>query len=317
MGLFDSIGKIVSNVGSGIGSFVDTASSFASKLNPLSQIATGISGLFDNKDSGSANPFMGGGSAITTSVPAPLIETTTETGAGPFGGGGSALQSFTGLNNTGSGGSLIPRYSPLNQDRVIETSQSSIGNVLQQAPNLIGLGTQIAKRIPAFQNFFGQQSALKIPDIGDIVDVDQDQLTFNTPRSPMFEEFTQLVSPLMPQVQQQGAGFMSPVLGRLRLSPKGTLIITRKMRSQFKALADNVGLAQASNIAGIPLEIGAMILTKRFPMRSKSISTKKMRDCARTYKQITNFYNMIPKRSATRTTKRATMRGASTVIQNS
>jgi len=42
-----------------------------------------------------------------------------------------------------------------------------------------------------------------------------------------------------------------------------------------------------------------------------------MRDCARTYKQVMQFANMIPKRSATRTTKRATMRGASTVIQNS
>lgn len=317
MGLFDSIGKIVGNVGSGIASFVDTAGSFASKLNPLSQIATGISGLFDNKDSGSANPFMGGGSAIRTSVPAPLVETTTETGAGPFGGGGSALQAFTGLNNTGSGGSLIPRYSPLNQDAIIETNKSSIGNVLQQAPNIIGLGAQIAKRTAPFFGF-GSSQNLKIPDVGDIVDVDQDQLTFNTPRLPMFEEFTQLVNPMTPMLQQQGAGFMSPVLGRIRLSPKGTLIITRKMRSQFKALADNVGLAQASNIAGVPLEIGAMILTKRFPQRSKSISTKKMRDCARTYKQVMNFANMIPKRTASRTSKASrTMRGASTVIQNS
>ena len=165
---------------------------------------------------------------------------------------------------------------------------------------------------------FGSGQNLKIPEIGDIVDVNQDQLQFTQPSGvPMFEEFTQLVSPMQTNIQQQGVGFMSPVLGRLRLSPKGTLIITRKMRSQFKALADNVGLAQASNIAGVPLEIGAMILTKRFPMRSKSISTKKMRDCARTYKQITNFYNMIPKRTASRSTKRTSMRGASTVIQNS
>jgi hypothetical protein len=78
-----------------------------------------------------------------------------------------------------------------------------------------------------------------------------------------------------------------------------------------------VGLAQASNLAGLPLEIGAMILTKRFPVRGKSISTKKMRDCARTYRQITNFYNMIPKRTATRKASTRTMRGASTVIQNS
>ena len=316
MGLFDSIGKIVSNVGSGIGSFVSTASNFADKLNPLSAIATGISGLFDNKDSGNFTPNVGASNFTDfMSQPPPVpIETTTNLGTGnsnPF------AMGFFAPNNQGSGGSLIPRPPFENQNAIVETSQSSIGSLFQQAPNILGIGSQIAKRIPAFQNFFGNQTALRIPEVGDIVDVDQDQLTFNTPRTPMFEEFTQLVSPMMPQVQQQGAGFMSPVLGRLRLSPKGTLIITRKMRSQFKALADNVGLAQASNIAGIPLEIGAMILTKRFPQRSKSISTKKMRDCARTYKQITNFYNMIPKRSATRTTKRATMRGASTVIQNS
>ena len=317
MGLFDSIGKIVSNVGSGIGSFVDTASSFADKLNPLSMVAQGISGLFDNKDSGnvSRSPTFALDTNPLNYSPPPPVSTTTGLGTGsssPFGMG------FFAPNNQGSGGSLIPRPSPLNQDAILETSQSSIGNILQQAPNIIGLGAQIAKRTAPFFGF-GSGQNLKIPAVGDIVDVNQDQLQFNTPtmRFPMFEEFTQLVNPLTPQMQQMGAGFMSPVLGRMRLSPKGTLIITRKMRSQFKALADNVGLAQASNIAGVPLEIGAMILTKRFPQRSKSISTKKMRDCARTYKQVMQFANMIPKRTATRSTKRTSMRGASTVIQNS
>jgi hypothetical protein len=314
MGLFDSIGKIVSNVGSGIGSFVDTASSFANKLNPLSQIATGISGLFDNKDSGNVgSPTFALDTNPLQYNPPPPVATTTGLGTGssnPF------AMGFFAPNNQGSGGSLIPRPPAENQNAIVETSQSSLGSLFQAAPNIIGLGAQIAKRTAPFFGF-GSGQNLKIPQVGDVVDVDQDQLTFNTPRTPMFEEFTQLVNPMAPMVQQQGAGFMSPILGRLRLTPKGTLIITRKMRSQFKALADNVGLAQASNLAGVPLEIGAMILTKRFPMRGKSISTKKMRDCARTYKQITNFYNMIPKRTATRSTKRTSMRGASTVIQNS
>jgi hypothetical protein len=314
MGLFDSICKIVSNVGSGIGSFVDTASSFANKLNPLSQIATGISGLFDNKDSGNVgSPTFALDTNPLQYNPPPPVATTTGLGTGssnPF------AMGFFAPNNQGSGGSLIPRPPAENQNAIVETSQSSLGSLFQAAPNIIGLGAQIAKRTAPFFGF-GSGQNLKIPQVGDVVDVDQDQLTFNTPRTPMFEEFTQLVNPMAPMVQQQGAGFMSPILGRLRLTPKGTLIITRKMRSQFKALADNVGLAQASNLAGVPLEIGAMILTKRFPMRSKSISTKKMRDCARTYKQITNFYNMIPKRTATRSTKRTSMRGASTVIQNS
>jgi hypothetical protein len=309
--------SLIKNILSGAGNFLNQATRFSQALSPLNTAVTAISGLFDTKDSGNTNPFMGGGSAIQTTPPAPLISTTTETGAGPFAGGGSSVQSFTGLNNYGSATPIFPRPAPLNQDQIIETSQSSLGALFQQAPNILGIGSQIAKRIPAFQNFFGQQGSLKIPQVGDIVDVDQDQLTFNTPRTPMFEEFTQLLNPMMPQLQQAGAGFMSPVLGRIKLSPRGTLIITRKMRSQFKALADNVGLAQASNIAGVPLEIGAMILTKRFPQRSKSISTKKMRDCARTYKQVMQFANMIPKRTATRTTRAKTMRGASTVIQNS
>ena len=322
MGLFDSLGKIVSNVGSGIGSFVDTASSFASKLNPLSQIATGISGLFDSKDSGNANPFMGGGSAIQTNFPAPLVSTTTETGAGPFSGGGSALQSLTGLNNLGSGGSLIPRPPFENQNAIVETNQSSLGSLFQAAPNIIGLGSQVAKRITPFFGL-GSGQTLKqpfdIPQIGEIIE-DDNQTVF----APSMEDFMAYGvggqgALTIPQVMpmQSGTAFMSPVLGRIGISSKGNIIITRKLRNQFKALADNVGLAQASNLAGVPLEIGAMILTKRFPQRSKSISTKKMRDCARTYKQITNFYNLIPKRTATRKTTNTRMRGASTVIQNS
>lgn len=317
MSIFDSLGKVVSNIGSGIGSFVNTASNFADKLNPLSQIAQGIGGLFDNKDSGIQRPQISASTPLGAFSPPPVpVANTTGLGTGtsnPF------AMGFYAPNNQGSGGSLIPRPPMQNQNAIIETNQSSISGIktlFEQAPNIIGLGAQIAKRTAPFFGF-GSGQNLKIPQVGDIVDVDQDQLTFNTPRQPMFEEFTQLVNPMTPQLQQAGAGFMSPVLGTIRLSPKGNLIITRKLRNQFKALADNVGLVQASNLAGIPLEIGAMILTKRFPMRSKSISTKKMRDCARTYKQITNFYNMIPKRSATRTTKRATMRGASTVIQNS
>jgi hypothetical protein len=298
-----------------ITNFLKPVGSFLTGVaNPVLGAVSGVLGvksLLDNKDSGniSSSPTFLLDTNPASYKPPPLVDNTV---------GASNFTDFMvpQNNNTGSATSLIPRFDPFNQDNLIETNKSSIGNLLQTAPNIIGLGAQIAKRVAPFFGF-GSGQNLKIPQIGDIVDVDQDQLTFNTPRTPMFEEFTQLINPMTPQIQQQGAGFMSPILGRLRLTPKGTLIITRKMRSQFKALADNVGLAQASNLAGVPLEIGAMILTKRFPMRSKSISTKKMRDCARTYKQITNFYNMIPKRTATRKASTRSMRGASTVIQNS
>lgn len=296
-----------------ITNFLKPVGSFLTGVaNPVIGAVSGVLGvkqLLDNKDSGNVSPTFLLDTNPASYKPPPLVENTV---------GASNFTDFMTPqnNNTGSATSLVPRFDPSNQDNLIETSQSSIGSLFQQAPNILGIGSQIAKRVAPFFGF-GSGQNLKIPQVGDIVDVDQDQLQFKRQRFNMFEEFTQLVNPMTPQLQQQGAGFMSPILGRLRLTPKGNLIITRKMRSQFKALADNVGLVQASNLAGIPLEIGAMILTKRFPQRSKSISTRKMRDCARTYRQITNFYNMIPKRTATRKASTRSMRGASTVIQNS
>jgi hypothetical protein len=333
MGLFDSIGKIFGNVTSGVGSFVDQATKFSNALNPINTAVTAISGLFDSKDSGNTNPFGGGGSALGTfSAPTPVpIETTSNTGAGPFGGGQSALGAIGALTNQGSASSITPRPPFLNQNQAIETPSSSIsaGNFL--APigtglSVLGKATGLFNRLPGFGVNY------KIPAIGDIL-ADDDNRSFSSPN------FTNLITDFdiskatgdfmaygvggqgalsIPQTMpMQGSAFMSPVLGRIGISSRGNIIITRRLKNQFKALADNVGLAQASNLAGVPLEIGAMILTKRFASRGKSISTKKMQECARTYKRITNFYNMIPRRTATRTTRAKTMRGASTVIQNS
>jgi len=321
MGFFDTLGRIGSNVLGGITTLGTQAAKFTKAIDPISTAVTAISGLFDNKDSGSSPMQISSSAPLGAfSPPPPPVATTTGLGTGssnPF------AMGFFAPNNQGSGGSLIPRPPTENQNAIVETSQSSlgsIGNLLPYVPpalNLANKALNFLKPQP-FSPFGGSQfQNLKIPDIGQVLD-EEDQTKFNiAPRNPMFEEFTQLVNPMMPTMQQSGTGFMSPVLGTIRISPKGNLIITRKLRNQFKALADNVGLAQASNLAGVPLEIGAMILTKRFPQRSKSISTKKMRDCARTYKQITNFYNMIPKRTATRKTTNTRMRGASTVIQNS
>ena len=333
MGLFDSIGKIFGNVTSGVGSFVDQATKFSNALNPINTAVTAISGIFDSKDSGNTNPFGGGGSALGSfSAPTPVpIETTTNTGAGPFSGGQSALGAIGALTNQGSGGSITPRPPFQNQNSAIETAQSSIqaGNFL--APigtglSVLGKATGLLNRLPGFGVNY------KIPAIGDILG-DDDNRSFSNTFAPSFSDLITDFdiskatgdfmaygvggqgAVMMPQ--QMGNAFMSPVLGRIGISSKGNIIITRRLKNQFKALADNVGLAQASNLAGVPLEIGAMILTKRFATRGKSISTKKMQECARTYKRITNFYNMIPRRTATRTTRAKTMRGASTVIQNS
>lgn len=337
MGLFDSIGKIFGNVTSGVGTFVNQATKFSNALNPINTAVTAISGLFDDKDSGNTNPFGGGGSALGTfSAPTPVpIETTANTGAGPFSGGQSALGAIGGLSNQGSASSIIPRPPFLNQNQAIETPNSSInaGNFL--APigtglSVLGKATGFLNRLPSFGVNY------KIPAIGDILGDDDNRSFSNTAFAPNYSnlftdyDISKATGDFMaygvggqgalqiPQAMpMQGSAFMSPVLGRIGISSRGNIIITRRLKNQFKALADNVGLAQASNLAGVPLEIGAMILTKRFSTRGKSISTKKMQECARTYKRITNFYNMIPRRTATRTTRAKTMRGSSTVIQNS
>jgi hypothetical protein len=256
------------------------------------------------------------------------IETTSNTGAGPFGGGQSALGAIGALTNQGSASSITPRPPFLNQNQAIETPSSSIsaGNFL--APigtglSVLGKATGLLNRLPSFGVNY------KIPAIGDILGDDDNRSFTNTAFAPSFEQFNngggnmafgiggQGALTIPQAMPMQGNAFFSPVLGRIGISSKGNIIITRRLKNQFKALADNVGLAQASNLAGVPLEVGALMLTKRFATRGKSISTKKMQDCARTYKRITNFYNMIPRRTATRTTRAKSMRGSSTVIQNS
>ena len=335
MSFFDSIGKIFGNFTSGVGTFVDQATKFSNALNPLNTAYTAVKGsissLTDSKDSGNTNPFGGGGAALGSfqqETPVP-IETTTNTGAGPFSGGQSALGAIGALINQGSASSITPRPPFLNQNQAIESPSSSIsaGNFL--APigtglSVLGKATNLFNRLP---NFGSPSVTYKVPAIGDLLGDDDNTSfalapslnnLFNTGGGNMAFGVGGQGALTIPQAMpMQGNAFFSPVLGRIGISSKGNIIITRRLKNQFKALADNVGLAQASNLAGVPLEIGAMILTKRFSTRGKSISTKKMQECARTYKRITNFYNMIPKRSATRTTRARTTRGASTVIQNS
>jgi hypothetical protein len=106
---------------------------------------------------------------------------------------------------------------------------------------------------------------------------------------------------------------MTPI-GVLRFSTKGNPIITRKMKSRLKSLADQVGLQQASQIAGIPLQLGAMILTKTFPSRERGVTGRELRQARKTVNKMKSFYAMIPTRTTSgRKTTRVT--GGLTQIQ--
>jgi len=309
-------GSAVSNVfTSGIGKGV--ANAFAPVTGTLGAIGGALGGLsaignlVSDKDSGQGSP-LGAFTGLQGS-PSPIANTT---GLGT-GSGSPLINRPTGINNSGSGQSFFPNAPLENQSGLIETNQSSIMGANFLAPfGTTGLSLANKYIVPFASNKASQALGLLGGLATSLIGDDDNNQTGGTTLMP-----DPMIS-FAPNVQtmpQMGTGnaFFSPVLGRIGISSKGNIIITRRLKNQFKALADNVGLAQASNLAGVPLEIGAMILTKRFATRGKSISTKKMQECARTYKRITNFYNMIPRRTATRTTRAKSMRGASTVIQNS
>jgi hypothetical protein len=319
-GGFDAVGNVfTSGVGSGIGNVLGKISGPVGTIVDVIGIGGAIGNLVSDKDSGQGSPL--GAFTGLQGAPSPVANTT---GLGT--GTSSNLINRPGgnINNPGSGQSFFPNAAIENQSGLIETNQSSIGNFTQAGFPLIPIGGGLASQ--AFQlakPFLTSKASQAIGLLGGLAttlidDDDDKQTTTLTGGSPMAFGVGGQGALTIPQTMpMQGSAFMSPVLGRIGISSRGNIIITRRLKNQFKALADNVGLAQASNLAGVPLEVGAMILTKRFSTRGKSISTKKMQECARTYKRITNFYNMIPRRTATRTTRAKTMRGASTVIQNS
>jgi hypothetical protein len=303
-GVVKGAGNVLSNISGPVGT-----------VGTLIGGASAISNLVSDKDSGQGSPL--GAFTGLQGAPSPVAN-TTGTGTGT----GGLVPRFD--PTFGSGQSFVPNAPLENQSGLVETSQSSLGNLVPFALPTAQKAFQIAQ--PFVSNKASQAIGLLGGLAGALIGDDKEQTTTTnnittfapTIGDPMAFGIGGQGALTIPQAMpMQGTAFMSPVLGRIGISSKGNIIITRRLKNQFKALADNVGLAQASNLAGVPLEIGAMILTKRFATRGKSISTKKMQECARTYKRITNFYNMIPRRTATRTTRAKTMRGASTVIQNS
>ena len=313
-GGFDAVGNVFSSgVAGGVSNVLSSISGPVGTIGNLIGIGGAIGNLVSDKDSGQGSPL--GSFTGLQGAPNP-VATTTGTGGGNAGNLINNNLLGAGLGNQGSGQSFFPNAPIENQSGIIDTNQSSIGFL---APVGTGLANQAFQLAKPFLTSKGSQALGLLGGLATSLIGDDDNNQTQTGGTTLMPEPMINFAPNVQTMPQMGTGqaFFSPVLGRIGISSRGNIIITRRLKNQFKALADNVGLAQASNLAGVPLEVGAMILTKRFATRGKSISTKKMQDCARTYKRITNFYNMIPRRTATRTTRAKSMRGASTVIQNS
>tara|TARA_B100001250_G_scaffold82980_1_gene68474 strand:+ start:1101 stop:1919 length:819 start_codon:yes stop_codon:yes gene_type:complete len=112
----------------------------------------------------------------------------------------------------------------------------------------------------------------------------------------------------------QHSGTMTPI-GKLRLSVKGNLIITRSMKRKMKSLADTVGLEHASALVGIDIRTASAILLKSFPTREKGVTGRELRQCRRVVNKMKHFYSMIPTRSTSSRRSTTVARGV-TQIKN-
>ncbi len=108
------------------------------------------------------------------------------------------------------------------------------------------------------------------------------------------------VDQAMNYVTSPSPGRMTAI-GVLRLSPKGNLIITRRMKTKMKSLADSVGLEGAANIVGIDVRTASAILLKSFPSRERGVTGREIRQCRRVVNKMKHFYSMIPTRTSSST----------------
>jgi hypothetical protein len=265
----------------------------------------------------------------------------------PFGAIASGIGSIFGGGSTAAGEGMNTNTN----NAGLETAASavdSVGTIVGGLKNLFGSSAQAAEYLPVPQGGMppavipGNQVFSPGPSLGDfglgsvlgnlggMLGVDQAMQTLIETEDKITNQ-QPFTGGLMPnqnmggfitdtQVMQQGrpfgaprAAFISPLLGQINYTSTGKLSITRKLRSKAKSLADMVGLANAAQLAGIPIMLYSEILLKTFRARTRCISTKEMRKCAKTYDDIKHFYNMIPSKTSSR--RRTTRRSSGSGIQ--
>ena len=261
----------------------------------------------------------------------------------PFGAIASGIGSIFGGGSTPAGECMNTNT----QNTGIETAASAvqdIGNIVSGIGNIFGSKAQAAEYLPVPQGgmpptvmpgnpvfspgpdlgTFGLGNVLG--NLGGMLGVDQAMQTLIETEDKVTNQIP-MIGDLMPNqnmggslVSLQGrpmgsprAAFMSPLLGQINYTSTGKLSITRKLRQKAKSLADMVGLQNAAQLSGVPIMLYSEILLKTFRARTRSVTTKEMRRCAKTYDDIKHFYNMIPSKTSSR--RRTTRRSSGSGIQ--
>ena len=276
-------------------SFGESIGGFLSSINPFGAIASGIGKIF-----GGGNTAAGEGMNTNTQ------NTGIETAASAVKDIGNIV---TGLGGIFGGTAQAAEYLPVPQGGMAPTVMP--GNpVFSPGPDLgtFGLGSVLGN----LTGMLGADLAMQ-----NLVETD-DKVTNQMPM--IGENFMPNQNMGGQVINMQGrpfgsprAAFMSPLLGQINYTSTGKLSITRKLRQKAKSLADMVGLANAAQLAGVPIMLYSEILLKTFRARTRSVTTKEMRKCAKTYDDIKHFYNMIPSKTSSR--RRTTRRSSGSGIQ--
>jgi hypothetical protein len=277
---------------SGLG---DKIGGFLSSINPFGAIASGIGSIFG----GGSTPA---GEGMNTNTQNTGIETAASAVkdignlvsgiGGLFGSTAQAAEYLPVPMDSGSAPTVIPQnpvFSP-----GLPLGNFGMGSVLGNLGGMFGADQ-------AFQQLLETEDKVtnQIPMIGDLM-----------PNQNMGGSLVSLQGRPMGSPR---AAFISPLLGQINYTTTGKLSITRKLRQKAKSLADMVGLANAAQLAGIPIMLYSEILLKTFRARTRSVTTKEMRRCAKTYDDIKHFYNMIPSKTSSR--RRTSRRSSGSGIQ--
>jgi hypothetical protein len=279
---------------SGIGKLGSSIGGFLSSINPFGAIAEGIGNIFG----GGSTPA---GEGMNTNTQNTGIETAASavqdignlvSGIGNLFGSQAQAAEYLPVPQGGMPPTVIPSNPVFNPGPDLGTF--GLGNVLGNLGGMLGVDQAMQYMVETEDKVTNQ-----IPFIGDLM--------------PNQNMGGQLISMQGRPMGSPRAAFMSPLLGQINYTSTGKLSITRKLRQKAKSLADMVGLQAAAQLAGIPIMLYSEILLKTFRARTRSVTTKEMRKCAKTYDDIKHFYNMIPSKTSSR--RRTTRRSSGSGIQ--
>ena len=97
---------------------------------------------------------------------------------------------------------------------------------------------------------------------------------------------------------------------KLRYNDRGTPIITRQLANDVRKMCEMVGVPETQKLYGLDYEVLGKILTKKFPPKSRSISTKDIQEAKKTIQKVDKLARGLGFVSKTPSMRRASSQGS-------